>query len=212
MSERLTQDQIQELVGCNPRLAYLIATRNPIMVPNSYTLQGTFETGAEGEAIEPVLSQSFVQDAWVQGVSFSIERPHYLTGSPFKAQADEYNKLNPYVTIETFTEGWDEEVQTQGPQPLQNVFSPAGHENIKGFMDHLGYVFVRQTTFWSRLVLTRTLDTGNNEVPYKVLITFRVKEIKGCSMRGLSRMESMIKLKEMGYCVPSDCGSDCVGR
>ncbi len=212
MSERVTQAQIQELISCNPRLAYILARSNPLMLPNSYTMPCVFETGAEGDHIEPVLSQSFVKDAWVKSVFYSLERPHYLAGSPFKQQADDYATRNPYVTIETFTEGWDEEVQTQGPQPIQNVFSPAGTSSIKGFMNHKGYVFVRDTTFKARLVLTRTLDVVNGEVPYKINVTFLVMEIKGCSMRGISRLEALLKLKEMNYCVSDECIADCKGR
>ena len=192
------RELIAKLVSTNPVLALTLVKDHPPLVPNSYSIVAEFETTAAGDSVEPSFRTEFYQDSWVQQAFYTVRREGYLIGSPYKWQADEYNRRNPYVDFEGQLVSWDKNVVTAWAQPLENIFPVPGACSPSGFMASDGYVFPKSSNMWTRFTLRRTLD--QTELPYVITVTFLVKELQGCRMRPVSPMEAIAELKDLGYC------------
>lgn len=187
-----TANDLRLIALYNPRLALMLVRGQPVN-PRAYTMEVRFtQTSVDQAPVDSRFAEQFYQDCWLQQITYTLHRPSYLTGSPYKCQSDDYTARRPYVEMYIRLEGAEHNELIENFAPLENI---AATHSDRAFACR-GFVIPSRTNIKSQSRILRTL--GETEVPYIIKMTFSVLELTGCNLRSVDESVAIEQLQRIG--------------
>lgn len=126
---------------------------------------GRFTDGAANQNINYQLAEGIVEtDLWVRKVTYTVQRPNAFAGNIFKAQSDEYNKLNPNINFTMTVKSYCRYVILPTQTPLENI------SQVFECVCPIGFVLGCSSQFSGTFTNLRAFE--EDEVPTIATITF----------------------------------------
>ncbi len=128
-----------------------------------FNLVARWEAGTADTPIPAKLQGTIESDIWVRAVRYTVRRPEYQSGSPWKGVWDTFNALNPNIDFTLVVKSYCSYVISPDPTPLENI------REVFECACPVGLVWRCNATFNS--VFTNLRAFGADEVPVEAIVT-----------------------------------------
>jgi hypothetical protein len=175
-----------DLVGCRGEIAY----RGWEVV----NLVARFTSIQADQNVEAKTLENICYDLWVREIRYTVRRPLFQAGSPWKGQWDYFNMKNPNIDVTLIIKSCCDYAIAPDPTPLENLI-------VRFECDCPGgLILTAGATFDSFFNNNRALEAG--EVPTEVVVTFHAVRIPNGIYAGIDYQAAVEELRKLGYLPP----------
>lgn len=166
------------------------------------SIKGRFDALTADQHITARLLGTIEADIWVRRVTYTVRRPNFAAGSPFKGFFDYFNRLNPNIDFELIVQSFCPYLISPEPTPLENI------ENVFECVCPAGLILKCSATFEAFFTNLRALSSDEN--PTEAIVTFSGTRLPkglygGCDWSTLvADLVAAGAMTEAGGCAP--CG------
>lgn len=155
-----------------------------------FNLVARWEDGAANQNISAKLQGTIEADIWVRAVRYTVRRPDFQTGSPWKGVWDFFHSLNPNIDFTLVVKSYCSYVISPDPTPLENI------REVFECACPTGLVVRCNATFNSTFENLRALGVG--EVPTEAIVTLSGMRLPKDLYNSCSYKQIVEDLKEQG--------------
>jgi hypothetical protein len=184
------------LMGCN-----YFQSGNPLsgMSWEIRNISGTFTALTANQIVNASIPVGVETDLWIQKITYTVQRPNAFAGSIFKAQSDEFNKLNPDIDFELIIRSIIPYVISTDFTPLENI------PNVFECVCPAGLILTCAANVQARFQNIRTLAADEN--PTIVTISLHGRRLPLGAYSSCSNQMANNFLVQNGIC--ENCNDDC---
>lgn len=147
-------------------------------------------TGAD-QQIEAKTLEQICNDLWVRDVVYTVRRPLFQAGSPWKGLWDYYNARNPNIDFTLIIKSYCDYAISPDPTPLENIVTRFDCVCPAGLVLKYGATF---DSFFTNL---RALSADEN--PTEAIVTFQALRLPNRLYGSISYDKAVQELQARGY-------------
>ncbi len=154
-------------------------------------LVARWEAVAADQQIEAKTLEQICNDLWVRDVTYTVRRPLFQAGSPWKGQWDYYNARNPNIDFTLIIKSYCDYAIAPDPTPLENMVTRFDCVCPAGLVLKFGATF---DSFFTNL---RALSADEN--PTEAIVTFHALRLPNNVYGNISITKAVEQLRNQGY-------------
>lgn len=154
-------------------------------------LVARWEDVVANQPIEAKTIEQICNDLWVRDLKYTVRRPLFQAGSPWKGQWDYYNSLNPNIDFTLIIKSYVDYAISPDPTPLENIVTRFDCVCPAGLVLKFG------ATFDSQFVNLRALAADEN--PTEAIVTFHALRLPNNVYGTMSINKAVEELRNRGY-------------
>ena len=158
-------------------------------------LVARWEALTADQQIEAKTLEQICNDLWVRDLKYTVRRPLFQVGSPWKGEWDYYNSLNPNIDFTLIIKSYIDYAISPDPTPLENI--------VTSFdcVCPAGLVLRNGATFDSFFTNLRALQADEN--PTEAVVTFHCLRLPSNVYGNISINKAVEELRNRGYLPPA---------